>query len=435
VADRSAIDGVVARRRRYTYFAVFAFGLVACLCIRDSTWRGDVQLHTLIETVATVLALAAGCLALVRYHSKKDNTFLLIGTAFAATGFLDAYHAVVSSAHFVATFPSSPPALFAWSWFASRIFLSLLLWLSWLLWRREDRLGAQGLVSERVLYGGVAGAAFASLALVQFVPMPVTYYLPLYFPRAQEFLPGLFLALALAGYLRKGKWKTDSFEHWLVLSLILGLMSQVLFMPLSGQLYDAMFDAAHLLKVGSYLCALAGLLFGMRHLFSESFAQQELAFTNAILATEQEASPDAILVVDERARIISYNRRFVDLWGLTQEMVSARADEPVLPIGRRAGAGPRRISRPHPVPVRTPDRGEPRRNRPEGWPDPRSLFRSDDRRQRQILRTRLVLSQYHKTQARRTGSDRGADVFRYADCQPAGRNRRVRLLRQAGALE
>lgn len=298
--------------------------------LRDSSWRGDISLHTLMETVSTVLALAVGSLALVRFYSKKDNTFLFVGTGFVATAFLDGYHTVVSSSHFIETFPSAPPSLIAWSWFASRIFLSLLLWMSWLFWRREDRLGAAGQISEKLIYSTVTALALVCFAVVAFVPMPVAYYQQLPFPRPQEFLPALFFLLALIGYLRKGKWKTDMFEHWLVLSLIVGFMGQAMFMSFSGQVFDMMFDAAHLLKNGSYICAMLGLLFSMQRLFSESHAQQELQFKNTILATQQEVAPDAILVVDERGKIISYNRNFVELWRLTQEMVEARADEPVL---------------------------------------------------------------------------------------------------------
>ena len=323
-------DGIAVRRRWFTYVAMFAVLFFAYLYLRDSTWRGNSQLHTLMETVATVLSLAVGSLALVRYYSKKDNNFLFIGTGFVATAFLDGYHTVVSSSHFIETFPSAPPALIAWSWFASRIFLSLLLWMSWLFWRREDRLGAAGRISEKLVYSTVAALALACFAIVAFVPMPAAYYQKLPFPRPQEFLPALFFLLALIGYLRKGKWKTDMFEHWLVLSLIVGFMGQTMFMSFSGQVFDMMFDAAHLLKNGSYICAMLGLLFSMQRLFSESHAQHELQFKNILLATQQEVSPDAILVVDVHRKIISYNHRFVELWDLTQEMVEVRDDEPVL---------------------------------------------------------------------------------------------------------
>jgi diguanylate cyclase (GGDEF)-like protein/PAS domain S-box-containing protein len=330
VADLPDIDGTATRRRRFAYVALFVVLFFAYLYLRDSTWRGDIALHTLMEAVATVLALAVGSLALVRYYSKKDNTFLFIGTGFVATAFLDGYHTVVSSFHFIEAFPSAPPSLIAWSWLASRIFLSLLLWMSWLFWRREDRLGAAGRISEKLVYSIVTALALMCFAIVAFVPMPAAYYQQLPFPRPQEFLPALFFLLALIGYLRKGKWKTDVFEHWLVLSLIVGFMGQAMFMSFSGQVFDMMFDAAHLLKNGSYICALLGLLFSMQRLFSESHAKQELQFKNTILATQMEVSPDAILVVDEHGKIISYNRYFVELWGLTQEILAARVDESVL---------------------------------------------------------------------------------------------------------
>jgi len=59
-------------------------------------------------------------------------------------------------------------------------------------------------------------------------------------------------------------------------------------------------------------------------------AEQALAFKNTILATQQEVSQDAILVVDELGKIISYNRRFINLWGLAPDVVAAGVDEPVL---------------------------------------------------------------------------------------------------------
>ncbi len=59
-------------------------------------------------------------------------------------------------------------------------------------------------------------------------------------------------------------------------------------------------------------------------------AEKELQFRNVILSTQQEASLDGILVVDENARIVSYNRRFIEMWGIPSELVEKKDDEPVL---------------------------------------------------------------------------------------------------------
>ncbi len=53
---------------------------------------------------------------------------------------------------------------------------------------------------------------------------------------------------------------------------------------------------------------------------------------NVILATQQETSMDGILVVDESDAILSYNKRFVDLWEVPSELVAAKDFKPVLQL-------------------------------------------------------------------------------------------------------
>jgi len=57
---------------------------------------------------------------------------------------------------------------------------------------------------------------------------------------------------------------------------------------------------------------------------------QDLEFKNTILETQQETSLDAILIVDEFQKILSYNKRFVELWHLPAEMVEQGLDHAVL---------------------------------------------------------------------------------------------------------
>ena len=55
--------------------------------------------------------------------------------------------------------------------------------------------------------------------------------------------------------------------------------------------------------------------------------EEELRFRNVILSTQQEASFDGILVVDDLSNIVSYNRRFVEMWGIPRELVEKKIDE------------------------------------------------------------------------------------------------------------
>lgn len=258
-------------------------GLSLCLCyafLRDSDWKSTSEFHTIVEAIATLLALTVGAMALVRFYAKKNNTFLFIGTGFLGTAFLDGYHTIVTSKFFMTHMPSEMPSLIPWSWVASRQFLSILLFLSWLAWLHERRLGDEGRISERTVYLFTAFFTLTSFLFFAFVPLPRAYYPELVFHRPEEFLPALFFLLALVGYLQKGEWRTSAFEYWLVLSLIVSFVGQAVFMSFSGALFDFEFDAAHALKKTSYVCVLTGLMISMFEIFKQA------AIDNAALKKE-----------------------------------------------------------------------------------------------------------------------------------------------------
>jgi diguanylate cyclase (GGDEF)-like protein/PAS domain S-box-containing protein len=58
--------------------------------------------------------------------------------------------------------------------------------------------------------------------------------------------------------------------------------------------------------------------------------EQELKYINTLLTTQQQTSLDGILVVDEKGRMISYNQRFIEIWGLPLEIVESRSNERAL---------------------------------------------------------------------------------------------------------
>ena len=106
----------------------------------------------------------------------------------------------------------------------------------------------------------------AAVLLLTVVKLPNAYPPGLLFRRPQELMAAALLGLTLIGYLRKGEWRRSPFEHWLIMGLIVGLTSQML-MSFSGQLFDAMGTAAHLLEATGYVLVLVGLLIDMHQLY------------------------------------------------------------------------------------------------------------------------------------------------------------------------
>lgn len=56
----------------------------------------------------------------------------------------------------------------------------------------------------------------------------------------------------------------------------------------------------------------------------------ELRQRNSILSAQHELMPDGMLVVDEHSRILSFNERFLEIWGIPRDLLATRADDPVL---------------------------------------------------------------------------------------------------------
>jgi len=63
--------------------------------------------------------------------------------------------------------------------------------------------------------------------------------------------------------------------------------------------------------------------------------RESLRTTVAILRAQQEATLDGILVVDTNQRILSYNRRFLDIWRIPQTAVDTGKDEVLLASARQ----------------------------------------------------------------------------------------------------
>ena len=264
------------------------------VALQPAAWKGTSELHTLMELAATMLALTIGVVALIRFYSKKQNTYLFVGMGFFGTAFLDGYHAIVTSSFFSEYLPSGLAALIPWSWNASRTFLAILMVLSLWAWRREQRLGTVGQIPERRVYALVSVLTLASFLFFTLFPLPRAYYPEFFFGRPEEFFAGALFLVALLGYLQKSAWRHDPFENWLVLSLIVGFVCQVVVMSRSFTLFDSMFDLAHTLKVLSYLCVLTGLFINTYHLFGEAQRSREiLAESNALLLQEVELRKEA----------------------------------------------------------------------------------------------------------------------------------------------
>ncbi len=215
--------------------------------------------HSLLQSIATAIAFFVGIAALYRYYKGgiKSSMLLFVGVAFLATGLVDTYHTIVTSMAFSETFPNLlQPTILRWSWLVTRLFLSVLLLMSLIsVFSGKDNQP----VNEKLIFGVVGILTIATLIFFSTVPIPFPMYPDRFISRPYELIPGVIFFLALIGYLIRGKWKTDAFEHWMVLCLIASALCQFAFMAESKVIFDTMYHASHVVKIVSYLMVYIGI--------------------------------------------------------------------------------------------------------------------------------------------------------------------------------
>ncbi len=275
-----------ARRWGLIYVVVTVVLLVASVGAHRSAWQGNAELHTLFETIGSVLGFVTGAMALVRYYTKKSSMFLLLGSGYLGTGVLEGCHAVVTSSFFAGRNPAVLSNMIPWSGFMSTVFMSLLMCASVLAMKRE-KLRPGHRINETLIYSLVGAWAAINFIFFSLPWLPSPFNPNHTIHRPADFLPALFCSLAAVGYLWKGCWKSDDFEHWLVLSLILSTLTHVAYLSFYSKIYDAQFFGAHGLKILSLIAVLTGLFISQYSTFqSEARNADGLLQANQSLAMQ-----------------------------------------------------------------------------------------------------------------------------------------------------
>jgi PAS domain S-box-containing protein len=239
--------------------------------------------HLTIEVASVVLAAVLGALALARFYARRQRIFVFIGTGFLATGVLDAVHAFVSSDLLGGSGIAVSTDVSAWTWLQARVFLSLFLALSAFGALDDD----SPEIRETRVYTAALVLTGAVLLVFGLAPTPQAVHPGWFLPRPGEILPAVLFGVASVGYLRRGRWRTDAFEYWLILGLAIAAVAHLAFMSRSIGLYDPFFDAGHLLKLTSYIAVGTGLVASMHSTFRrEEEALRIGAVANETLAYE-----------------------------------------------------------------------------------------------------------------------------------------------------
>ena len=328
-----------SERSAAIYWMLLAVLFLAFNIFRRFPVDDDPARHVIWEFISTTMALMVASLSLVRYYSKKQRTFLFIGTGFLGTGLLNGYHAVMTSTLLGgAAAGLQSPDVAAWTWTAARLFLSLFLFGSVFLWSNESD-SKRSHVNEFSVYFAAFALAFGIFLVFRFVPLPSAYYPEFWVSRPAEVIPALFFFGAWVGYLRRGDWRTEPFQYWLLISLMISFFVHAMYMSNATSEFDGIADAAHLLKILANVSVLAGLMISVFVTFrSETTALETVRQTNLAMAREVKVraqaehrlrdffdnANDLIQITDAQGCLTYVNRAWAATFGYEQGAVDGQ---------------------------------------------------------------------------------------------------------------
>ena len=282
-----------------------AFGYVA----GSLKWIMDFQL--IIDLLAGISAFFIGSLALLRFITKKNSfNFLLLAIGFFTVSVLDILHIIISLDLFSDLFAIRNSEVFPSSVVFSRLFLSLIFFLSWIFATEEHK---DKNINEKFVFLGIF--LVFSIFLISssiFSSIFSGYNEYVFAIIIQTIALGVYI-LTLVGYVRSRGMYYSNFEFWLIVFLTFAILSQIFFLPFLNIEYYLMLNLSTLAKFLSYLVLLYGFMYSIYEVYkNEEDVQRELVRKNQILLETKKKVEEAYLVLREEKWQMSKGKASVD---------------------------------------------------------------------------------------------------------------------------
>lgn len=214
--------------------------------------------HTILEWSAFSIAILTVILSLVHYNIKGDPATPVIGVALFCAGTMDAFHTLAADRLIEASAPNTD--LIPYTWAIARMFNALILLTGagiFLLWK-DLRAGTSLVIATSALFGAIAYGIIQYTAVSS--QLPQTMFVDAWITRPYDVAPLVLYVIAGAFVFPAFHRRSPGyFSHALIVSALPQVATQLHMAFGSDELFDSHFNAAHFLKIITYLVPFAGL--------------------------------------------------------------------------------------------------------------------------------------------------------------------------------
>ncbi|KKP43411.1 MAG: PAS/PAC and GAF sensor-containing diguanylate cyclase/phosphodiesterase [candidate division WS6 bacterium GW2011_GWE2_33_157] len=273
--------------------SIFFFLLFAYLS-GEFAWMKDFQL--LVDLFAGIFAFFIGILSLVRFYTKRNYVnYLLLGLGFLTVSLLEVFQLLLSLQAFSDFFTMPSSEVFPSTVVLSRVFLSFVFFLSWIMTKEEYMVRA---VKEKLAFVAILFAISTFVIVVSTFSNLFVGLEAYAFAIVMQTLALMFYLLTLIGYTRSRGMYFRNFDFWIIFSLTFSILSQIFFLPYLNLEYELMLNLSTLAKFISYTILLIGFLSSIYEMYkSEEKAQLELKRKNLLLTLTKRKVEEAYMIL------------------------------------------------------------------------------------------------------------------------------------------
>jgi len=280
-------------------------------------WAGDIvwikDFQPFITLISGIFALFIGVLALLRYYTKKMSlNYLFIGIGFLGVGLLDIFQVVLDLGGMSNLFSGAVSQIYPVTSVLSKTFLAVIMFVSWLV-SRKDEIEGKGKKKKENLLMGLVGISFI-LFIGVFIYLMVTGVVV---DGVAVIIVGLislmFLILALLGYVLSKNWLYDDFNYWIIFLISFLILSQIFYLPFFNLEYSNMMNLSIWARFFAYIGLLIGFLNSIYVMFQKEVeTQKELAIKNKQLDQTKAKVEEAYLMLREEKWSLARSKGSVD---------------------------------------------------------------------------------------------------------------------------
>lgn len=267
-------------------------------------WAGDIiwirDFQPFVTLISGIFAIFIGVLALLRYYTKKTSlNFLFIGIGFLGVGILDIVQVMLDLGGLNNLFVESTSGIYPLTSVLSKTFLAVIMFISWLVSRRDGKKVKGKKKQEISLMSLVAVSFFAFIGVFVFLTksgIVIESLLVIIVGLASL----MFLLLSLLGYLLNKGWLYDDFNYWIIFLLSFLILSQIFYLPFFNLEYSNMMNLSVWARFFAYIGLLVGFLNSIYGMFQKEIViQKELADKNRQLDDTKAKVEEAYLMLRE----------------------------------------------------------------------------------------------------------------------------------------